>query len=94
MNFKQGNHSLSAFQLLFIELKQVTCHKETFAAKHRIQAFSEEATHGVRYFIQIHFGVIFLVLSVSVLGKSTYTGLGQLLAAVNRETEKPRAYKR
>lgn len=89
MNFKQGNHSLSAFQLLFIELKQVTCHKETFAAKHRIQAFSEEATHGVRYFIQIHFRVIFLVLSVSVLGKSTYTGLGQLLAAVNRETEKP-----
>ena len=88
VNFKQGNHSQGAFQLLFTKLKQVTSHKETSAAKHRIQAFAEEAIHGVRYFIQIHFGVIFLVLSISVFGKSTYTGLGQLLAAVNRETEK------
>lgn len=65
----------------------MTCHKETSAAKHRTQAFSGESTPGVRYFIQIHFRVIFLVSSVSVFGKSSYSGSGQLLAAENRERE-------
>lgn len=65
----------------------MTCHKETSAAKHRTQAFSGESTPGVRYFIQIHFRVIFLVSSVSVFGKSNYSGSGQLLAAENRERE-------
>ena len=66
----------------------MTSHKETSAAKHRIQAFSEGSTPGAPCFIQIHFRVIFLVSSVSVFGKSTYSGSGQLLAAENRETGK------